>query len=107
LVGGLGVAPGANIGPDAAVFEAVHGSAPKYAGQNKANPTALILSGVLMLRHIGRPDAAGRVEDALRTVIAEGRSTTYDLGGSAGTSQFADAIVEQLGEGVVPTPASA
>jgi isocitrate dehydrogenase (NAD+) len=107
LVGGLGVAPGANIGPEAAVFEAVHGSAPKYAGQNKANPTALILSGVLMLRHIGRPDAAARVEDALRTVIAEGRATTYDLGGSAGTSQFADAIVERLGEGVVPTPASA
>jgi isocitrate dehydrogenase (NAD+) len=106
LVGGLGVAPGANIGPEAAVFEAVHGSAPKYAGQNKANPTALILSGVLMLRHIGRPDAAARVEDALRTVIAEGRATTYDLGGSAGTSQFADAIVERLGEGVVPTPAS-
>jgi isocitrate dehydrogenase (NAD+) len=98
LVGGLGVAPGANIGPEAAVFEAVHGSAPKYAGQNKANPTALILSGVLMLRHIGRPDAAARVEDALRTVIAEGKATTYDLGGTAGTSQFADAIVERLGQ---------
>ena len=98
LVGGLGVAPGANIGPDAAVFEAVHGSAPKYAGQNKANPTALILSGVLMLRHIGRPDAAARVEDALRAVIAEAKSTTYDLGGPAGTSDFADAIVERLGQ---------
>ena len=97
LVGGLGVAPGANIGTEAAVFEAVHGSAPKYAGQNKANPTALILSGVLMLRHIGRPDAANRVEDALRAVIAEGAATTYDLGGSAGTSEFADAIVERLG----------
>jgi isocitrate dehydrogenase (NAD+) len=97
LVGGLGVAPGANIGPEAAVFEAVHGSAPKYAGQNKANPTALILSGVMMLRHLGRADAADRVESALREVIAEGRSTTYDLGGTAGTSQFADAIIARLG----------
>ncbi|HEX7490812.1 MAG TPA: isocitrate/isopropylmalate dehydrogenase family protein [Candidatus Limnocylindrales bacterium] len=96
LVGGLGVAPGANIGPDAAVFEAVHGSAPKYAGQNKANPTALMLSGVLLLRHIGQQTAAERVEGAIRDVIAEGRITTYDLGGSAGTSQFADAIVARL-----------
>jgi isocitrate dehydrogenase (NAD+) len=96
LVGGLGVAPGANIGPEAAVFEAVHGSAPKYAGQNKANPTALILSGVMMLRHLGLPDPADRVESALREVIAEGRATTYDIGGSAGTSQFADAIIARL-----------
>jgi isocitrate dehydrogenase (NAD+) len=96
LVGGLGVAPGANIGPDAAVFEAVHGSAPKYAGQNKANPTALMLSGVLLLRHIGEQAAATRVEDAIRAVIAEGRTVTYDLGGSAGTSEFADAIVARL-----------
>ena len=96
LVGGLGVAPGANIGPDAAVFEAVHGSAPKYAGLNKANPTALMLSGVLLLRHIGQQAAAQRVEDAIRAVIAEGRSVTYDLGGSAGTSDFADAIVARL-----------
>jgi isocitrate dehydrogenase (NAD+) len=96
LVGGLGVAPGANIGTEAAVFEAVHGSAPKYAGQNKANPTALILSGVMMLRHLGQPDAADRVEGALREVIAEGRATTYDIGGSAGTSQFADAIIARL-----------
>ena len=96
LVGGLGVAPGANIGPEAAVFEAVHGSAPKYAGLNKANPTALILSGALMLRHLGHPDAAGRLEEALRAVVAEGRSVTYDLGGNAGTSQFADAIIERL-----------
>jgi isocitrate dehydrogenase (NAD+) len=97
LVGGLGVAPGANIGTEAAVFEAVHGSAPKYAGQNKANPTALMLSGVLLLRHIGEQAAAERVEAAVRGVIAEGRSTTYDLGGSAGTSEFADAIVARLG----------
>ncbi len=96
LVGGLGVAPGANIGLKAAVFEPVHGSAPKYAGLNKANPTALILSGVLMLRHLGHPDAAERVEAAVRDVIAEGRATTYDLGGPAGTSQFADAIIERL-----------
>jgi isocitrate dehydrogenase (NAD+) len=96
LVGGLGVAPGANIGIDAAVFEPVHGSAPKYAGLNKANPTALILSGALMLRHLGHAAAAGRLEDALRSVVAEGRMVTYDLGGTAGTSQFADAIIERL-----------
>jgi len=98
LVGGLGVAPGANIGPEAAVFEPVHGSAPKYAGQNRANPTALILSGVLMLRHIGEPEAATRVEDALRAVVAEGRTVTHDLGGTAGTSQYADAIIERMGQ---------
>jgi isocitrate dehydrogenase (NAD+) len=96
LVGGLGVAPGANIGTEAAVFEPVHGSAPKYAGQNKANPTALLLSGVLMLRHLGEQAAAERVEDAVRAVIAEGRAVTYDLGGTAGTSDFADAIIEKL-----------
>ena len=98
LVGGLGVAPGANIGTEAAVFEPVHGSAPKYAGQNKANPTALILSGVLMLRHVGEQAAAERVETALRDVIAEGRQTTYDLGGDAGTSEFADAIIARLSD---------
>ena len=77
LVGGLGVAPGANIGTEASVFEPVHGSAPKYAGQDRANPTALILSGVLMLRHLGEQAAAERVEAALRAVIAEG--TPHDL----------------------------
>jgi isocitrate dehydrogenase (NAD+) len=96
LVGGLGVAPGANIGTEAAVFEPVHGSAPKYAGLDKANPTALILSGALMLRHLGEVDAAERVETALREVIAEGTATTYDLGGSAGTAAFADAIIDRL-----------
>jgi isocitrate dehydrogenase (NAD+) len=96
LVGGLGVAPGANIGTRAAVFEPVHGSAPKYAGQNRANPTALILSGALMLRHLGHPDVAERVESALRVVVAEGRTVTHDLGGTAGTSDFADAIVDRL-----------
>ena len=108
LVGGLGVAPGANIGTEAAVFEPVHGSAPKYAGLNKANPTALILSGVLMLRHLGEQAAAEHLETALRGIIAEGRRTTYDLGGESGTSQFADAIIERLGEtqatGAPPAP---
>jgi isocitrate dehydrogenase (NAD+) len=97
LVGGLGVAPGANIGEDAAVFEPVHGSAPKYAGQNKANPTALILSGALMLRHLGYAEVGERLETAVRDVIAEGRTVTSDLGGHAGTSQFADAVIERLG----------
>ena len=96
LVGGLGVAPGANIGTEAAVFEPVHGSAPKYAGLDKANPTALILSGALMLRHLGYPDEADRVETAVRDVIAEGKATTSDLGGTAGTAAFADAVIERL-----------
>ena len=96
LVGGLGVAPGANIGEKAAVFEPVHGSAPKYAGQNKANPTALILSGALMLRHLGETDAADAVETATRQVIAEGTTVTYDLGGSSGTREFADAVAARL-----------
>ena len=96
LVGGLGVAPGANIGEDGAVFEPVHGSAPKYAGQNRANPTALILSAALMLRHLGHAEMGERVEGAVRAVIAEGRTTTSDLGGNAGTSQFADAVIEAL-----------
>src|SRR5512133_2859453 len=97
LVGGLGVAPGANIGEDGAVFEPVHGSAPKYAGQNKANPTALILSGALMLRHLGYADVGARVEEAVRSVVAEGRTVTSDLGGNAGTREFADAVIDRLG----------
>ncbi len=96
LVGGLGVAPGANIGPDAAVFEPVHGSAPKYAGLDRANPTALILSGALMLRHLGYTDEGARVETAVRDVIAEGRTVTFDLGGTAGTAAFADAVIGRL-----------
>jgi len=96
LIGGLGVAPGANIGTDAAVFEPVHGSAPMYAGLDKANPTALILSGALMLRHLGHADIAERLEGAVRAVVAEGRTVTYDLGGVAGTSAFADAIISRL-----------
>ncbi len=96
LVGGLGVAPGANIGEDGAVFEPVHGSAPKYAGQNKANPTALILSGALMLRYLGYADRGAAVEEAVRAVIAEGRTVTSDLGGTTGTREFGDAIIERL-----------
>ena len=96
LVGGLGVAPGGNIGERGAVFEAVHGSAPKYAGQNKANPTALILSGALMLRHLGEGAAGEAVEEAVREVIAEGETVTYDLGGTAGTSEYAAALVARI-----------
>lgn len=96
LVGGLGVAPGANTGPDAAVFEPVHGSAPKHAGQNRVNPLAIILSGVMMLQHLGENKAADRIMQAVTAVLAAGRSLTYDLGGSAGTSEMAGAIVEKM-----------
>ena len=96
LVGGLGVAPGANIGEKAAVFEPVHGSAPKYAGQNRANPTALILSGALMLRHLGETAAADAVEEATRAVIAEGATVTHDLGGTAGTREFGEAVAARI-----------
>src|SRR3954467_7999012 len=96
LVGGLGVAPGANIGTRAAVFEPVHGSAPKYAGKDVANPTALILSGALMLRHLGEPAAADNVETAVREIIAEGRTVPRDLGGEAGTQEFAGAVAERV-----------
>jgi len=96
LVGGLGVAPGANIGDNAAVFEPVHGSAPKYAGLDVANPTALILSGALMLRHLGETAAAVRVETAVREVIAEGRTVPRDLGGQAGTRAFGAAVAERV-----------
>ena len=95
-IGGLGVAPGANIGADAAVFEPVHGSAPKYAGQDKVNPTALLRSGVLLLEHLGEDAAARRMEDAIAAVIAEGKDVTYDLGGSAGTSGMAAAIAGRI-----------
>ena len=102
LVGGLGVAPGANIGPNGAVFEATHGSAPKYKGQNKVNPTALILSGMLMLRHLGEADAAARLENAVSAVIAEGKDVTYDMKPNrndptaVGTREMADAICKKL-----------
>ncbi|HEX3727274.1 MAG TPA: isocitrate/isopropylmalate dehydrogenase family protein [Pirellulales bacterium] len=102
LVGGLGVAPGANIGPNGAVFEATHGSAPKYKGQNRVNPTALILSGMLMLKHLGETDAAARLERAVATVIAEGKQVTYDLKAdrndptAVGTREMAEAICNKL-----------
>jgi isocitrate dehydrogenase (NAD+) len=102
LVGGLGVAPGANIGPEGAVFEATHGSAPKYKGQNKVNPTALILSGMLMLRHLKETSAADRLEKAVADVIAEGKQVTYDMKPSrddpsaVGTREMAEAICARL-----------
>jgi isocitrate dehydrogenase (NAD+) len=98
LVGGLGVAPGANIGSEIAIFEPVHGSAPKYAGQNKVNPTALILSAVLMLRHLGEKTAADALFEAVKAVIGEGRCVTYDLGGTAGTSDMGEAIAARAVE---------
>jgi isocitrate dehydrogenase (NAD+) len=96
LVGGLGLAPGANIGEEAAVFEAVHGSAPKYAGQDRANPTALILSGALLLRHIGETAAGAAVEEAVREVIGEGAIRTADLGGTSGTRAFGEAVAARV-----------
>ena len=104
LVGGLGVAPGANIGEDAALFEPTHGSAPKYKGQNKVNPTALILSGMLMLRYLKEETAAGRLEKAVAAVIAEGKDVTYDMKPdrndptAVGTSEMADAIIRKMQE---------
>jgi len=96
LIGGLGVAPGANFGPEHAMFEAVHGSAPGIAGQDAANPMAMILSAVMLLRHIGEAGAADRIEGALAQVLREGRAITSDLGGSAGTRAMTAAIVEKL-----------
>ncbi len=96
LVGGLGVVPGANIGNDAAVFEAVHGSAPDIANKNRANPTALLLSAVMMLRHIGEGDAADRVAAAIDRVLADGAVRTRDMGGTASTTEFAEAIMGNL-----------
>ena len=96
LVGGLGVAPSANIGEDIKVFEPVHGSAPKYTGMNKVDPTAQILSGVLMLHHVGQEEAAQKIYDAVAEVIREGKTVTYDLGGEAGTSEMADTIISRL-----------
>jgi isocitrate dehydrogenase (NAD+) len=96
------VAPGANIGHNYAVFEPVHGSAPKYAGQNKVNPMAMMFSGVLMLRHLGEREAAQRLENALSSIIAEGKYVTYDLKPrpddptAVGTSQVADAVIERM-----------
>jgi isocitrate dehydrogenase (NAD+) len=103
MIGGLGMAPGGNFGEQAAIFEPTHGSAPKYAGQNKANPMAQMLSGVMMLRHLEEHEAADRVESAIAEVIREGNSVTYDMKPSrddptaVGTSEVADAIIEKLG----------
>lgn len=96
LVGGLGIIPGANIGKDYAVFEAVHGSAPDIAGQNKANPTALIQSAIMMLKHIGEYDHATKIENALSKVFVEGKVLTTDLGGTATTTEFAEEICKNL-----------
>ena len=102
LIGGLGVAPGANIGDEVAVFEATHGSAPKYKGMNKVNPMAMMFSGVLMLRHLEETEAADRMEAAIAAVIEEGKSVTYDMKPTrddptaVGTSEVADAVIEKL-----------
>ncbi|WP_372519215.1 isocitrate/isopropylmalate dehydrogenase family protein [Candidatus Ruminimicrobiellum ovillum] len=96
LVGGLGVAPGANLGKDCAVFEAVHGSAPKYKGLNKVNPMALILSGKMMLDYLGEFDAAKRLDKAVAEVVAEKKFVTYDLGGTAGTKEMGQAIIDRI-----------
>src|SRR3954454_8461287 len=104
MIGGLGLAPGANIGTEAAMFEATHGSAPKYKGQNKVNPTALLLSGVLMLRHLDETEAADRMEKGIAEVIRKGDKVTYDLKPSrddpsaVGTSEFADAVIEEMND---------
>jgi isocitrate dehydrogenase (NAD+) len=106
LIGGLGMAPGANVGDDYAVFEAVHGSAPKYKGQNKVNPMALMLSGVMLLHHIEETDAADRMEGAIAEVIREGESVTYDMKpgrddpSAVGTSDVADAVIAKMEERV-------
>jgi isocitrate dehydrogenase (NAD+) len=103
LIGGLGLAPGGNLGTHAAVFEPTHGSAPKYTGQNRVNPMAMMLSGVMMLRHLDERDAADRVESAIAAVIAEGRSVTYDMKPTrddptaVGTSEVADAVIDKVG----------
>jgi isocitrate dehydrogenase (NAD+) len=96
FIGGLGMAPGANIGETVAVFEAVHGSAPDIAGKNKANPMALILSGAMMLDHLGEQAAADRVRNAVDEVLRDGKKLTGDLGGTAGTTELAEAIASRV-----------
>jgi isocitrate dehydrogenase (NAD+) len=97
LVGGLGLAPGANIGEDAAIFEAVHGSAPDIAGKGVANPAALLMAAIMMLQHMGQADTAARIREALETTIREGDSLTPDLKGTGNTQSFTDAVVRRLG----------
>lgn len=96
LVGGLGMVPGANIGESGAVFEPAHGSAPDIAGMNKSNPIAAVLSGIMMLKHIGEFDAAAKIEKAIEKVIRDGKHVTPDLGGNAGTSDFTEAIIKEM-----------
>ncbi|HET7291381.1 MAG TPA: isocitrate dehydrogenase (NAD(+)) [Vicinamibacteria bacterium] len=96
FIGGLGMAPGANIGEEAAIFEAVHGSAPDIAGKNMANPMALVLSSAMMLDHLGEKDAARRVRDAVHAVLKDGRTLTRDLGGRHGTTEIAEAIAARV-----------
>jgi isocitrate dehydrogenase (NAD+) len=96
LIGGLGLVPGANIGEQGAVFEAVHGSAPDIAGQGIANPTALLQSGILMLRYLGERDAADKIEVAMLKVFADGKVRTRDIGGTAHTVEFAEAIISEF-----------
>ena len=96
LIGGLGLAPSGNIGEDCAIFEAIHGTAPDIAGKGMANPTALALSAAMMLRHLGHPEAGDRLASALRAVIAEGKTCTPDLGGSASTMEFAEATCARI-----------
>src|SRR5690349_19647037 len=105
FVGGLGLVPGANFGDECAIFEAVHGSAPDIAGKDYANPTALLRSGILMLRHIGEVQAADRVQSALEKVYRQRDKLTRDVGGKAGTSQFADSVIEAMQSEQVPEPA--
>ena len=99
LVGGLGMIPGANIGDDCAVFEAVHGSAPDIAGQNKANPTALMRAGVQMLNHLDESEAAERLRKAIASIYAKGKPLTADVGGSASTTEFTEAVVREIEKG--------
>ena len=107
FVGGLGLVPGANLGDHAAVFEAVHGSAPDIAGKNIANPTAVLRSSLLMLRHLGEPEAAWRIRTALEKVYRQREKLTRDVGGKAGTSEFADSVIEAMQAEPVPEPAGA
>jgi len=99
LVGGLGVVPSGNIGAESAIFEAVHGTAPDIAGKGLANPTALLMSSILMLNHLGEQSAAERIEIALIQVYKEGKHVTKDVGGKAGTQEFTDAVIAALGKG--------
>jgi isocitrate dehydrogenase (NAD+) len=98
LVGGLGLAPSANIGKEYAVFEPVHGSAPKHAGKNKVNPTATILSSILMLKYLGEEKSADLVNRSVSEVLKDGAVVTFDLGGDASTSEMADAIITRMDE---------